>query len=143
MKSKLLNNDLQKTFALVMSAGDDVTARIIEFANQENISAAQLTAIGAFSNAVLGFFDFDKKDYNRIEINEQTEVLSMIGDLTLYKNEPKLHAHVVLGKRDGTAHGGHLLEATVNPTLEIILTESPEFLERELDKQTGIPLIRI
>ena len=67
----------------------------------------------------------------------------MTGDITLYKDEPKVHAHVVVGKEDGTAHGGHLLEAIVNPTLEIILTESPTYLQREMDEAIGIPLINV
>jgi len=70
-------------------------------------------------------------------------VLSLLGDIALADGKPKLHAHVVLGKRDGSAHGGHLLEAHVRPTLEVILTESPSHLERVHDPETGLPLIRI
>lgn len=143
MKFKLLNDEHQKTFAVILDSGDDVIPCITSFARQQKLSAAQFTAIGAFSKAVLGFFDFSVKDYKKIAVAQQTEVLNMTGDITLYKDEPKLHAHVVLGKEDGTAHGGHLLEATVHPTLEIILTESPAHLVRQMDEQTGIPLIRI
>ena len=74
---------------------------------------------------------------------EQAEVLSLVGDISMYKDEQKLHAHIVLGKADGTAHGGHLMEATVHPTLEIIITESPIYLEREIDKESGLALIKI
>jgi predicted DNA-binding protein with PD1-like motif len=95
------------------------------------------------SEATLGFFNFEIKDYKKINVNEQTEVLSLLGDVSLYNNKPKIHAHIVLGKEDGTAHGGHLLEGTVHPTLEIILTESPAHLERQMDEEIGIPLIKI
>ena len=71
-----------------------------------------------------GYFDWLKKDYTRIPIEEQVEVLALVGDITL-NDEPKLHTHVVVSKADGTAHGGHLLEAHVRPTLEVIITESP------------------
>ena len=54
-----------------------------------------------------------------------------------------MHAHVVLGKRDGAACGGHLLAAKVRPTLEIILTESPGYLRRQHDPRSGLSLIRI
>jgi predicted DNA-binding protein with PD1-like motif len=107
------------------------------------LRASQFTAIGAFSEAIVGFFDFSIKDYEKIPIQEQAEVLVLTGDISLFKDEYKIHAHVVLGKRDGTAHGGHLIKAVVHPTLEIILNESPEYLKREMDKKSEIPLIKI
>lgn len=141
MKYKLLNDGAQKTFAVVMQAGDEVVSSLTEFAREKRLSAAQFTAIGAFKRTTLGFFEMEKKDYAKIEVTQQTEVLCLVGDITLYKGEPKLHAHVVLGKNDGTAHGGHLLNAVVDPTLEVIVTESPSFLNREFDERTGLPLI--
>jgi predicted DNA-binding protein with PD1-like motif len=79
----------------------------------------------------------------KIEIKEQVELLSLIGDITFYKDKHQIHPHVVVGKRDGTAHGGHLLKATVHPTLELIVNESPGYIQRELNKETGLPLIKI
>jgi len=92
---------------------------------------------------LLGFFNFEKRDYKRIPVNEQVEVLSLIGDVALEDGDPKIHAHVVLGKSDGTACGGHLLEAFVRPTLELILTESPKHLQRVMDDETGLALIEL
>ena len=143
MQFKLLNEGEQKTYAVILKSGEEVSENILSFVRQEKIKAAQFTAIGAVSKATLGFFDFAIKDYTKIEIQEQAEVLVLSGDVSLFNNEPKIYAHIVLGKRDGTAHGGHLLHATVHPTLEIILTESPSFLERKMDKETGLPLIKI
>lgn len=143
MKSKLINNDKQKTFAVILDSGDEVMKNISAFAKQQKLHASQFNAIGAFSNVTLGYFDFSIKDYKKIEINEQVEVLNISGDISLYENEYKIHAHVVVGKSDGTAHGGHLKKAIVHPTLEIILNESPAYLQREMDKESGIPLIKI
>ncbi len=42
-----------------------------------------------------------------------------------------------LGKKDGTAHSGHLMEATAHSTLEIILTKSPAYLKREMERIVG------
>jgi predicted DNA-binding protein with PD1-like motif len=89
----------------------------------------------------LGYFDRARKDYRKIPLPEQVEVLSLIGDVALEDDEPKVHAHVVVGKADGTAHGGHLLEARVWPTLELVLTESPRELARRSDRETGLALI--
>lgn len=143
MQCKLLNRGAQKTFALILEYGEDPMEEIKKFAAGEMGQACSFTAVGAFSEAEVGFFDFSIKDYVRIPFHEQMEVLSMIGDITVYENQPKVHAHVVLGKRDGTTCGGHLLKAVVHPTLEIILTESPSWMQRQMDAESGIPLIRL
>ena len=143
MKFKSLNADTQKTFAIILQSSDEVMKNILSFAKQEKLHAAQFNAIGAFSKVTLGYFDFSIKDYKKIEVNEQVEVLNVAGDISLYKDEYKIHAHVVIGKQDGTAHGGHLMKAIVHPTLEIILTESPAYLKREMDEESGLPLISI
>lgn len=98
-------------------------------------------AIGAFSEVALGYFDRHRKEYQRNTVNEQVEVLSLVGDITLYQLEPKVHAHVVVGKSDGTAHGGHILAARVWPTLEVVVTASPAHLRRQHDPETGLALI--
>ena len=69
------------------------------------------------------------------------ELLSLIGDIALRDGEPQVHAHVVLGRRDGTTLGGHLMEAKVRPTLEVILSESPAHLRRTVHDESGLPLI--
>ena len=143
MKYQLINDDQQKTFAVILESGEEVMQKIMEFAKAQKISASQFTAIGAFSETIVGFFDFSIKDYKKIPFKQQMEVLTLNGDITLFKGEYKNHAHVVLGKEDGRAHGGHLLKATVHPTLELILNESPAYLSREMDKESGLALIKI
>ena len=112
-------------------------------ASLHQLTAARFTAIGAFSEATLGYFDAKKKAYEKIPVREQVEVLSLIGDVALDGGQPKIHAHVVVGKRDGTAHGGHLLAAHVRPTLEVMLTEAPMHLRRSFDPMSGLALIDV
>lgn len=112
-------------------------------AEEEQLGASRFTAIGAFSRAVLGYFQIDKKDYRKIPVGEQVEVLSLVGDITREDGAVKVHAHVVVGLADGATRGGHLLEGTVRPTLEIMLTESAGTLERRFDPRFGIPLIAL
>jgi hypothetical protein len=142
MQWKLLNAAPLRTFAVILDSGDEAVASLTRFAREQRLHASQLSAIGAFSRAVLGYFEFDKKDYKRIAIDEQVELVSLLGDFALSDGEPKLHAHVVVAKSDGSAHGGHLLEAIVKPTMEVVLTEMPAYLYRQFDKESGLPLIR-
>jgi predicted DNA-binding protein with PD1-like motif len=89
------------------------------------------------------YFDRQRRDYRKIPVNEQVEVLSLVGDVALHEGRPKIHAHVVVGKADGTAHGGHVLDAKVWPTLELMLVKSPRTLARRSDPATGLALIEI
>lgn len=145
MESRLVYEESgQKTFVLVFDTGDEVISGLTEFARDNNLAAASLSAIGAFSAATLGYFDVEKKDYEKIPVDEQVEVLSLIGDISTKENgEPQVHAHVVVGRRDGTTRGGHLLEASVRPTLEVVLVESPEHLQRRWDEEVGLALIAL
>lgn len=143
MKSKLLDDSAQKTFAVILDTGDEAMASLLAFAKENNVTAAHFTAIGGFSAAALGYFDMEKKDYSRIPVGEQVEVVSLIGDIALEKGQPKIHAHAVIGKRNGVAMAGHLLEGHVRPTLEITLIESPAHLRREFDPRAGLALIKI
>jgi predicted DNA-binding protein with PD1-like motif len=124
-----------------MKAGDEAMAELKAFAQTARLNATQFTGIGAFEELTVGFFNPEKKDYNTIVIREQVEVLSLLGDISLKDGEIQLHAHVVVGKADGTAHGGHLMHGIVRPTLELVLIEAPSYLRRKMDLATGLTLI--
>lgn len=144
MQQKLLHRaDGQRTYAVALETGDEVMACLERFAAAEKVSAAQMTAIGALSDATLMYFDWEKKDYRSIPVSEQVEVASLIGDIAEGPNgNPSIHVHLVVGRRDGTAMAGHLAEARVRPTLELIVTESPVHLRKVKDAESGLPLIR-
>jgi predicted DNA-binding protein with PD1-like motif len=141
VKHVRLNEGAQRTFALIFEKGDEIVRETTAFARREGVTAAHFTAIGALTDAVLGYFDPARKDYRRIPVAEQVEVLTLVGDIAVENGDPKVHAHAVLGRSDGTTRGGHLLEAHVWPTLELVLTESPAELRRRSDPETGLALI--
>jgi len=142
MRSKLLQDeDGLKTFALVFDKDEEAKESLMRFATKNGLRAAQVTAIGAFSEVTLGFFDRQKKSYQEIPVKEQVEVLSFAGNIVEKEGKPMLHAHVVVGKADGTAHGGHFLNGRVWPTLEMIIFETRAHLRRKHDEETGLPLI--
>jgi predicted DNA-binding protein with PD1-like motif len=142
MKSKLLDEqDGLRTFAVVFEKGDEPVSGLERFAAAESLTGASLTAIGAFREVTLAYFDPDELEYQDISVREQVEVLSLIGDIALEDGEPAVHAHVVVGERDGSAAGGHLRSATVWPTLEVVVTETPSHLRKRFDDRTGLALI--
>jgi predicted DNA-binding protein with PD1-like motif len=142
MKAALLHeHEGLRTFALVLATADETMAALEAFATERELKATQFTAIGAFSRVVVAYFDWTRKEYRHISIDEQVEVLSLVGDISIEENKPRVHAHVVVGKADASAHGGHLIEGHVRPTLEIVLTEAPRHLQRRRDPVSGLALI--
>lgn len=143
MKSKLVAaNAGERVFVVILDPGEEAFATLGDFARSENLSAASLTALGAFSRATVGWFDPQQKTYRKIEIAQQCEVLSAIGDVALDdKGKPGLHVHVVVGLSDGQTRGGHLLQGMVHPTLEVTITESPAHLRRKHRPDLGLALI--
>lgn len=144
MRVQQLPTQGEKTYAVVFDKGDEFLSGLTAFAQQQGLDASEFTAVGAFSQATLGFFDREQMDYIKIPVNEQVEVLALVGNIAQEEDgEPKVHAHVVLGKADGTTRGGHVLAATVWPTLEVIVTESPRHLRRKKDRETGLALLDV
>jgi predicted DNA-binding protein with PD1-like motif len=140
-KAALLNDGDAKTYLLEFHAGQEVMQGLLAFARKYKLVAGHLTGIGAISHAVIGYFDPLSKNYLRTDEPGQAEVLALTGNLSLNADEPFYHVHVALGQRDGSARGGHLFEATVRPTVEIILTTYPKPVRRKIDPETGLPLL--
>jgi hypothetical protein len=143
MKSAKLADDAGfETRVIILDSGEEAFAALTKFANEAHLTAASLTAIGAFEKATIGWFDFEKKTYKKIAVGEQCEVLSAIGDVALGDDgKASLHVHVVLGLSDGATRGGHLLAGTVRPTLEVVLIGTPSHLRRKKRPGLGIALI--
>lgn len=145
MQSKLLAQiNRQRTYGIILETGDEALACLAGFAARENLSAAQFSAIGAFSDAVMTYFDWETKTYLRNPVTEQVEVASLNGDVALDPDgKPVIHIHAVLGRRSGEAIAGHLAEGHVRPTLEVVLSETPAHLHKRIDPQSGLALIRM
>jgi predicted DNA-binding protein with PD1-like motif len=140
MKYKQLSDSGEKTFALIFERGDEVVSILTDFARREKIRAAHFTGIGAFSSAILAYFDWETKSYQDIPVPNQVEVLVLAGDIAWNENDPVVHVHTVLGCRDGSTRGGHLRHALVRPTLEVSLSQAGA-LERRYDPESGLALI--
>ncbi len=141
MKYKMVEDADVVTYVVVCDPGDEAVAALTDFARAERLEAAQISAVGAFERATVGWFDRAAKDYRRIPVEEQCELLSLIGDVAGGQDGPLLHVHAVLGLADGTTRGGHLLEAQVYPTLEAVVTETPAELRKTMRPEIGLALI--
>lgn len=136
--------DEPKTYVIIFDTGDELASGVKRVAEELHLASASFKAIGAFSSVRLAWFNWQTKKYEpSVVLNEQVELLSLIGDVALQDGAPRVHAHVVIGKADGTAHGGHLQQAHVRPTCELVVTESPRHLQKQVDPESGLALIRV
>lgn len=142
MKSRLLDETTGRTWVVVFDDGDDPVAGLTRFAGENEVGAAHFSAIGAFRRATLLFWDPKRKEYLPNRVEHQVEVVAFSGNVA---EKPgggkKVHVHAVLAGRDARALGGHLQDAEVFPTLEVIVREEPAFLRRRDDEATGLALI--
>lgn len=142
MKVKLLNpGEPTKQYAVIFYQGDEAFSGLLDFAEKYHVTSAHFTAIGAINGATLGYFDPERKMYKKIPIHGQHEVIGMSGDIALYKGEPVVHTHMVVGNSDGTTRGGHILEVYVSPTLEVMVTAEPVTMQKKFDPATDLTLI--
>jgi predicted DNA-binding protein with PD1-like motif len=131
-----------RRLVVVLAKGEEAAAVLGGLAREKRLGTCRITAVGGFSKAKLGYFDREARKYQPIPVDEQCEVLSLVGDVADdAKGSPTVHLHAVLGLRDGTTRGGHLLEGHVWPTLEVVISESPRHLRKRIDPETGLALL--
>jgi predicted DNA-binding protein with PD1-like motif len=142
MQVELLNpGDATKQYAVIFYQGDEAFSGLVEFAQKYHVTSAHFTAIGAVSGATVAWFDPQRKMYKKIPIVGQHEVIGMSGDIALYQGKPVVHTHMVVGNQDGTTVAGHVLEAYVSPTLEVMVTVDPKSMHKRFDPETDLTLI--
>lgn len=144
MKHRVLNGQAgERRFAVVFEVDDHVLTLLEQLCERERIASASLSGIGGFHKATLAYYDMETKRYEPIEIDEQVEVVSLLGNVTQFSGKPKIHAHCIVGHRDGRTTAGHLLAGVVRPTLELFVDETAASLIREDRPDIGIPLIAL
>ena len=143
MRWKLIDAGGTATYIVVLDPGDEAMAVLSCFAADQNLTGAQVTAVGAFERATVGWFDRDAKDYRPIPVDQQCEVLSLVGDVAIGSDGPQPHLHAVLGLPDGSTRGGHLMEGHVWPTLEVIIRETHTTLRKTYRPEAGLALINL
>jgi predicted DNA-binding protein with PD1-like motif len=142
MQVQLLSHGEEtREYAVIFGKGDEAFSGMLDFAEKYHITSAHFTAIGALNEATLAWFDPQRKMYKKIPIDGQVEVISMIGDIAIYQGKPVVHTHMVVGTSDGTTRGGHVLDAYVSPTLEVMVTVDPIAMQKRFDPETDLTLI--
>ena len=128
------------TYAVRLSPGDDVVQALTQFAG-ENHTGGAIWGIGSILWAELGYFDIHRKIYIKKRFDEEMEILSLMGNITLKDGEPLVHIHAVLGRADYSTIGGHLFAGEVSATCEIIIHAwNIDEISRKRDEQFELAL---
>ena len=141
MSYRALSLNPEASHLLVLDQDADFMESLRHFATEHDVPSATFYGIGAFSEATLAFFDREAQTYDPIAVEQQTEVLQVSGNLTWHNGTVRVHAHATLGRPDGSTMGGHLMEATVWPTLELQCQTYSTRVERTQNEAVGLPLI--
>jgi predicted DNA-binding protein with PD1-like motif len=124
MEKTLTSEGEHRTYVVVLQPGEEMVKELGEFVKQEGIETASFNAIGGFEGFTLGFYNLQTKGFDEIPFHEdQVEVLSLSGEITRVNGVPYVHGHTVLGRRDGTTRGGHLLRGVTRPILIVNVEE--------------------
>ncbi len=139
MKYRQLDNK----FILRFDHQDDFKAEFLRFCNEASVEAGSYSGIGSFANCQLGYFDLGTKSFQKIQITENYEVASLIGNLTRLENKAYLHTHVTLGGKNFNTKAGHLCRATIGATLEMVFEKITGKLSRRFSDEIGLNLIDV
>ncbi len=126
---------------LRFESGENVAATLLEWLASENVGYATMTGLGAVSNATVSYWNSETREYEQHQLDEQMEVVSLVGNVSIKDAEPFTHIHVTLGRRDLSIVGGHLNDAVVHPNLELWLRPEATAIERTLDENSGLYLM--
>ncbi len=141
MEERRIKDGAERTYAVVFEEGEDPMAGLCALSNAKELTASRLVGTGGFARATLGFYDPDARAWLPIPVEEQVQVVSLTGTVALDGGSPAVRVKCVLARRDGSLVGGHLLDAVVRPTLEVVLTEAPGELTLRPDPRSGLAVL--
>ncbi len=128
-------------YLVQLEQGEHVLQRLEDFAKQYRIGFATLSGIGMLQRVILGYHDAETNGYQKKALDEPVELLTLTGDITRGRDgHPTAYAQVILGRADFTTYGGHLVEGTVGPTLEIVIRPQPGTIRRRHDPDSNLQL---
>jgi uncharacterized protein len=140
----MLNMDFKKVnqgFVLKFDNKDSFKDVFTEFLEQQKITSGFFYGLGALSKAEISYYSLGDKEYHTKKYSGEFEVLNLTGNIALVDNNPFVHAHCTLGNTKYNAFGGHLMQATVSPTLEIFLQVFDDSMKRKFDSDLGLKLL--
>lgn len=128
------------TWAVRMDRGEEIMACLTEMCGREEIPLAEVSAIGAVDEAVIGVLDLETQAYHQEKLETFMEITSLTGNITAMGGKPYIHLHATLADRNHAVHGGHVLSLRVGATCEMFVRMIDGRMDRVRNEELGINL---
>jgi len=131
------------TIFMRLDPGEEILASLRQLCTDESIALGAVQGIGAVNRAVFGLFDPATKRYGANTLETNLEIVSLAGNITAMDGRPYLHLHMSVADGSGAVFGGHLSEAVVSATAEIVVTRIDGAVGRRFDEGIGLNLMEV
>lgn len=138
MEYRKFNN----TIVARIDKGEEILENIKTIALKENITLANINALGATNEFIVGVFNVDEKKYYSNEFKGNYEIVSLTGTINTMNNEFYTHIHMSAGNDKGEVFGGHLNKAIVSATCEMVINIIDGKVDRYYDEEVGLNLFK-
>lgn len=129
-------------YLLRLDKGEEIVQEIMKFCSKRKIRSGWVCGIGAVSKASIGLFNAETKEYRSLNLAGDYEITGLTGNISMKDKEIYLHVHITLSDLDHT-YGGHLNEAVVSATAEIMVEPFDGMVEREFNEEIGLNLLKL
>ena len=123
---------------LRMDKGEEILTGLEKVVRQEGITLGQVQALGAVSKVTAGLYNVEKQEYSKTTLTGDFEIVSLTGTVDTMNGEYYSHLHISVSDHNFQVWGGHLNEAVVSGTCELVLTIIPGSIDRRKDPQVGL-----
>ena len=130
-------------YIIKIKRGEWILKSLKEFFDKEKIKNGFFIGLGAVRKVKLGIYNFYNKEYETNMFEEDLEINSLTGNVTLVDGKAFPHAHIVLGKSNFTTLSGHLMDGEVSVVCEIIFIKLDSDIEWKFDKETGLRVMEL
>jgi uncharacterized protein len=130
-------------FVVRLDPEEEIVTALASFCEANRIDAGTVSGIGSARHAVIAFFDRDRREYESMTIEEDTEIASLTGNVALKDGKAFLHLHATLASRRFQVFAGHLMEARVASTTEVVIRPAEGWIQRAFDPQSGLYLLEL
>ncbi len=134
---------LENKYIVRIDAGEEIITSLKQICQKFEIKLGKVSGIGATNNVTVGLFEPDKKKYYSTKLEEDFEILAITGNITTMNDEVYLHCHISLANKQHKSFGGHLNEAIVSATCEIIIEHYDGVVERVFDEKSKLNLLEL
>jgi uncharacterized protein len=138
MKAKKINPD---RWVIRLEKGEEIVQTLKAFCQKNHLTGGSISGIGATNSITIGLFECESKQYQSLELVGDFEITSLLGNLSTFKGEVYLHLHATIADKNQRVFGGHLNQAIISATAEIVLQEMPELGDRYFDDEIGLNLL--